>query len=156
MAILCKQVLLVEDSPPFRRFVSNALKNCSHELQIVGEVSDGLAAIQHAQDLQPDLVLLDIGLPKLNGIEAARVIRERSPRSKILFLTQESSDDVVQAALSTGAEGYVLKMSAGRELIPALSALFLGQRFISSAVRQHAQASRNDDEIWHSALPTTA
>lgn len=93
-------------------------------------MSDGFEAVQKAEELRPDLILLDIGLPKLNGIEAARQIRKLSPQSKILFVTQEFSADVVQAALSTGAEGYIVKADAGRELLPAVSAVLRGEMFV--------------------------
>ena len=83
------------------------------ELQVVAEVSDGLEALQKSEELQPDLILLDIGLPRLNGIEAARRIGKLAPESKIIFLSQESSADVVQEALSSGARGYVVKAYAG-------------------------------------------
>jgi DNA-binding NarL/FixJ family response regulator len=76
-------------------------------LQVIGEVSDGLEAVQKAEELQPDLIVLDIGLPTLDGIEAARRIRKFSPESKIVFLSQESSADVVQEAFSLGTLGYV-------------------------------------------------
>ena len=96
----------------------------------MGEVTDGLEAVQKAQELQPDLILLDIGLPRLNGIEAARRIRKLSPKSKVLFVSQESSADVVQEALRTGAEGYVVKMDAGLELLSAVNAVLRGERFV--------------------------
>jgi CheY-like chemotaxis protein len=102
------------------------------ELQVIGEVTDGLEAVQKAQDLQPDLILLDIGLPKLNGIEAARRIRKLSPKSKILFVSQESSADLVQEALRTGACGYVVKTDAGSELLTAVSAVLRGENFVGS------------------------
>jgi len=146
------QVLLVEDALPFRDFVARALQHCPIALQIVCEVSDGLEAIERAQDLQPDLVVLDIGLPRLNGIEAARAIRERSPRSKILFLSQESNPDIVQDALGTGAEGYVHKMAAGRDLIPALNTIFQGKRFVSRSVRQHPEFPLWDEELCETAV----
>ena len=148
----CKQVLVVEDSLAFRGFIARALQKCPISLQIVCEVSDGLEAIQRAQELQPDLVLLDISLPMLNGIEAARAIREQSPRSRILFLSQESSADIVQTALSTGAEGYVHKVAAARELIPALSAIFQGERFVSSSLRQHPEFPLWDDKLCKTAV----
>ena len=102
------------------------------DLQVIGEVSDGLEAVQQAVELQPDLILLDIGLPSLNGIEAARQIRKLIPESKIIFLTQESSADVVQEALSLGARGYVVKTMAESELLTAVEAVLLGKTFVSS------------------------
>src|SRR5207247_1179587 len=93
------------------------------ELQVIGRVSDGLEAVQKAEKLQPDLILLDIGLPTLSGIEAARRIRKLSPESKIIFLTQESSADLVREALSLGAKGYVVKAKAGSELLIAIEAV---------------------------------
>ena len=98
------RVLVVDDYEPFRRFVVSMLKQT--ELQVICRDSDGLEAVEKAAELQPDLVLLDIGLPKLNGIEAARRIRELSPKSKIIFVSQESSVDIVQEALSLGAQGF--------------------------------------------------
>jgi DNA-binding NarL/FixJ family response regulator len=91
-------------------------------LQIVGEVADGLEVVRKAQELPPDLILLDIGLPVLNGIEAARQIRRLAPESKILFLSQGSSADVVQEALSFGVLGYVVKAHAGSDLLAAVDA----------------------------------
>jgi DNA-binding NarL/FixJ family response regulator len=99
-------------------------------MQIVDEVSDGLKAIQQAERLHPDLILLDIGLPTVNGIEAARRIHESIPECKILFLSQESSADVVQAALELGL-GYVLKSHAGSDLLPAVEAVRVGRQFVS-------------------------
>jgi CheY-like chemotaxis protein len=99
-------------------------------LQVIGVASDGLEAVQKAEELQPDLILLDIGLPSLNGIEVARQIRKLSPKSKMLFVSQESSADVVQGALSTGAQGYVLKRDAGRELLEGVNAVLQGEQFV--------------------------
>jgi len=105
------------------------------ELQVICEVSDGFEAVQKAEELKPDLIVLDIGLPKLNGIEAARRIRKLAPESKILFLSQESSADVVQEALSLGARGYVVKANAGSELLPAVEVVFRGERFVSNSIK---------------------
>jgi DNA-binding NarL/FixJ family response regulator len=107
------RALVVEDSEEFRKFICSMLGE-TPELQIVGEESDGLRALQRADELQPDLILLDIGLPSLNGIEVARQIPKLSPKSKILFLSQEVSADVVREALGTGALGYVVKMGRKR------------------------------------------
>jgi DNA-binding NarL/FixJ family response regulator len=93
-----------------------------------------LAAVQKADELNPDLILLDIGLPSLNGIEAARQIRKLVPKAKIIFLSQESSDDVVQEALSLGALGYVVKALAGSELLAAVKGVLDGKQFVSGGV----------------------
>src|SRR6201997_1670922 len=106
------RVLVVDDNGLFRRFIRSALGK-RPELHIVCEVSDGLEAVQKAEELQPDLIVLDIGLPTLDGIEAARRIRSLSPEAKILFVSQESSTDVVQEALRLGALGYIAKTNAG-------------------------------------------
>jgi DNA-binding NarL/FixJ family response regulator len=113
------RVLVVDDYEPWRLFVSSECQKLP-ELEIVGEASDGLEAVQQAGELHPDMILLDIGLPTLNGLEAANRIRQVAPDAKIIFLTQNSDRDVVGAALNTGAQGYVLKTDAGRELFPAM------------------------------------
>jgi DNA-binding NarL/FixJ family response regulator len=101
-------------------------------LQIIGEVSDGLEAVLQAVKLKPDLILMDIGLPTMNGIEAARQITKHCPESKILFFSQESSVDIVERALSAGAKGYVAKMHAGKELLTAISAVMRGETFVGT------------------------
>ncbi len=141
---------MVEDYVPFRSFICSALTS-EPELCIVAEVSDGLEAVHKAEELQPDLILLDLGLPTLNGIEAARRIRKVSPQSKILFLSQESAGDVVREALSVGALGYVVKAHAGSELLPAVGAIRQGKRFISSGVTDLA-CSENSDAPDSSSL----
>jgi DNA-binding NarL/FixJ family response regulator len=128
------RVLVVDDHEPFRRFVRATL-NVRPELQIICEASDGLEAVQKAAEQQPGLIVLDIGLPSLNGIEAARRIRKLSPKSKILFLSQESSAEVMQEAISLGALGYVIKAQAARDLPAALEAVLRNERFISSTLK---------------------
>jgi DNA-binding NarL/FixJ family response regulator len=127
------RVLVVDDFAAFRRFVSSELGK-RPELQVVGEASDGLDAVQKAEDLQPDLIILDIGLPTLNGIEAAKRIHRVVPEARILFLTQNNDTDVVTAALSNGARGYVLKLDAGKQLLHAVEAVLQGDRFVSVSV----------------------
>ena len=124
------RILVVEDFEPFRRFISSTLEK-RYDLQVVGEVSDGIEAVQKAVELRPDLILIDIGLPTLNGIEAARQIHKLVPESKIIFLSQESSAEIVQEAFGLGAWGYVVKTSSGRELLAAVEAVILGKKFIS-------------------------
>ena len=125
------RVLVVDDFEPFRRLLCSILQN-KLELGSIVEASDGLEAIDLAQALQPDLILLDVGLPKLGGIEAARRIRQLAPQSKILVVSQESSIDVVQAAFSAGASGYLVKMDVGSELPTAVTAVLRGERFVGS------------------------
>lgn len=125
------RVLIVEDFVAFRRFVCSTL-GTKPELQVVGEASDGREAVQKAEELKPDLILLDIGLPTLNGIDAARQIRKLSPESKIIFLSQESSADVIEAALSLGALAYVVKTRAESDLLAAVDSVLLGKKFVSS------------------------
>ena len=127
------RVLVVDDYEPFRRFVCSTLKQRS-DLQVIGEASDGLEAVRKAEEMQPDLILLDLGLPGLNGLEAARRIRKLSPESKILFVTQESSADVMQEALSLGALGYVVKAYAGRDLLAAVEAVCQGRQFVGRSL----------------------
>jgi DNA-binding NarL/FixJ family response regulator len=92
----------------------------------------GVEAVQKAEELQPDLILLDIGLPKLNGLKAASRIHLLAPSSKTVFVSQENTADVVQAASSNGARGYVLKSNVASELLLALEAVLRGGHFISS------------------------
>jgi CheY-like chemotaxis protein len=107
------------------------------QLQIVGEASDGVEAVQKAEELQPDLVLLDIGLPKLNGIEAGRRIFALSPHSKILFISQETSIEVVHQALAVGGRGYLPKTDAASELLTAINAVLRGEIFIGNIFTGH-------------------
>jgi len=146
------RVLVVEDSDPFRNFICSKLREIP-ELQIVDRVSDGLQAVRRAKELQPDLIVIDIGLPSLNGIEAARRIRRLSPKSRILFLSQESSVDVVREVLGAGASGYVCKPDAGRELLEAVSATLRGERFVGARFSGY-DLVRGSDAVASQELPT--
>jgi DNA-binding NarL/FixJ family response regulator len=130
------RILVVDDFKDWPRQVRLLLQS-RPECQVIAEASDGPEAVQKAEDLKPDLILLDIGLPKLNGIEAARQIRQRSPSSKIVFLSLNSGLDVVRAALGTGALGYVHKIDAGGELLPAMDAVLEGKQFVSSSLKDY-------------------
>ncbi len=124
------RVLVVDDFEPWRRHVSSTLGQSSR-WQIVGEAADGPEAIQKAADLRPDLILLDVGLPTLNGIEAARRILAHDPNLRILFVSEHQSWEVAEAALCTGARGYICKSDSGRELAPAMDAIVEGRRFVA-------------------------
>lgn len=138
------RIIGVDDYAPWRRFVRSVLEKRS-EWQMVDEVSDGWGAVRKAQELQPDLILLDIGLPELNGIEAARQIRRCSPRTNILFLSEDRCTEVVEEALGTGAGGYVVKSDAGRELLPAVETVLRGKKFVSHSVS--AKRNSGDSQV---------
>jgi DNA-binding NarL/FixJ family response regulator len=131
-----RRILVVEDSEPFRKFVCLTIGK-RPEWQIVGEVADGLEAVQTAEQLRPDLILLDIGLPSLNGIEVARRIRRLPTDSKILFVSLESSAEIVEEAFDTGAHGYVVKTDAGAELLEAVDAVLRGKKFVGERFSGH-------------------
>ena len=128
--MLSLRVLVVEDFAPFWQVIRSTLAE-RPDVQVIGEVADGLEAVQKAELLEPDLVLLDIGLPTLNGIEAARQIRKLTPESKIIFLSQESSCEMVQEALNLGAWGYVVKTRTAIDLLAAVDAVLEGRHFVS-------------------------
>jgi DNA-binding NarL/FixJ family response regulator len=124
------RVLVADDYEDWRNLV-RLLLQARPEWQVLFEAKDGSEAVQKTEELKPDLILLDIGLPKLNGIEAARRIRQHSPNSKIVFLSIDNSLDVVQEALGTGAQGYVYKARAPSDLQPAIDSALRGEQFVS-------------------------
>lgn len=132
------RVLVVDDFEPWRRTIVSMIEEDT-ELQVIHEASDGLEAVQMCQELQPDLVLLDVGLPKLSGFEAARQIRVVSPESKILFLSAIPSQDVIPEALRIGAVGYIAKVDALRDLLPAVRAAVTDQEFLRFTILSDAQ-----------------
>jgi DNA-binding NarL/FixJ family response regulator len=159
------RVLIVDDHEDWRRTVRELLRE-RPELQVVCEASDGLGAVQKAGELEPDLIVLDIGLPKLNGIEAARQIRQLSPNSKIIFLSQDNSLDPDELALSTGAQGFVHKARAQSELLAAIEAVLRGNAFFSASLKgyeftdtagekpphRHEVQFYSDDEVFQDSF----
>jgi DNA-binding NarL/FixJ family response regulator len=152
------RTLVVDDFEPWRQQICSILQQ-RPGFSVVAEVADGMEAVQKATELQPDLILLDIGLPTLNGIEAAHRISRLVPAATILFVSQVSdaevvaaalsmsqvSDaEVVAAALSNGAKGYVSKKNAATDLLPAVEAVLRGAHFVSSGVpNSHESPSLN-------------
>ena len=124
------RVLVVDDFEPWRRHVASTLAESSR-WQIVGEAADGPDAIEKAANLRPDLILLDVGLPTVNGIEAARRILAHDSNLKILFVSEHQSWEIAEVALCTGARGYICKSDSGRELSPAMDAIIDGGRFVA-------------------------
>ena len=128
------RTLIVEDYEAFRQRLRLVLQD-ETDCVVVGEASDGVQAVELARELQPDLILLDLSLPKLNGVEAARRIRQLCPNSKIVFLSQDPTPEVVQGALNLGAAGYLLKSDV-IELPLAVDAVLQGTVFISSRAKR--------------------
>jgi DNA-binding NarL/FixJ family response regulator len=128
------RVLVAEDFEPFRRFIRSMLES-SLNLQSICEVSDGVEAVRKTEELQPHLIVLDVGLPSLNGIAAARQIRRLSPQSKIVFVSLESSPDVIHAALCLGNSAYVTKTTVGTGLLPAIEAVLQNRQIVSKGLQ---------------------
>lgn len=126
---MISRVLVVDDYDPWRRRVRSVLERAA-EWDVIAEVGDGAEATHVAEALKPDLILLDVGLPTLTGIEAAARILARDSTIRILFVSEHRSWEIVEAALATGARGYVLKQDAGRELLPAMATVAGGRRFV--------------------------
>jgi DNA-binding NarL/FixJ family response regulator len=124
------KVLIVEDNVAFRQFVRNTIESELGPVAIT-EASDGLVGVQQALELKPELIVLDIGLPTLNGLDAAKRMLKDSTESKILFLSEQFSRDIVQEAFRIGARAYVVKSDAARDLATALRTVLKGDRFVS-------------------------
>jgi DNA-binding NarL/FixJ family response regulator len=142
------RILIADDYKDWRRVV-RLLFQARPEWQIIAEASDGSEAVQKAEELKPDLILLDIGLPKLNGIEAALQIKQLSPSSKIIFVSLYNSQDVVQTALATGARGYVHKTDANGELSSAVEAVLQGRQYVSSGAKDSSFAEAPGEKAPH-------
>ena len=147
------RVLVVEDNEVFSRFISLILQR-EQTFAVVGVIPDGLTAVQSADDLQPDLILLDIGLPGQNGIDAAQHILRVAPRSKIIFVTAECSPAVIWRALDLGACGYVLKSDAGSELLPAMRSALEETSYVSTGCREALASAVLSDRQREMQWPT--
>jgi CheY-like chemotaxis protein len=128
-----RRVLVVDDYEPWRRHVRLELEK-SRDWSVVGEAADGPEAVEKASELKPDLILLDMELPTLSGIEAARRMLTHDPRVRILFVSAHRSWEIVEAAMSAGARGYILKPEAVTDLLPAMTAIAEGKRWVSSSL----------------------
>jgi DNA-binding NarL/FixJ family response regulator len=131
------KILLADDFELWRRFVISLLQK-KLEWQVICEVSDGMQVVQRVRELRPDLVLLDISLPTLNGIEAARLIRASAPDSKVLFVSVYDTLDIAEAALRAGGQGYVIKSRSAGDLLIAVEAILEGRQFVSSTLKRDA------------------
>lgn len=127
------RVLLVEDHTILRKGLCSLLEN-EYGIEVIGEAENGREALEKAEDLLPDIVVLDISLPLLNGLEVTRQLKKRFPEIRILILTMHTSDEFVFEILNAGAKGYVVKKAAPNELVSAIHAVFLGQSFFSPEI----------------------
>jgi DNA-binding NarL/FixJ family response regulator len=127
------RILVVDDHDVIRRVICSLLSS-DPTLDVVCQTADGEQAVLKAKELQPDLVLLDISLPGISGIEAARRIRSSSPNSHIIFLSQHDSLQVVESAMRMGGHGYVAKTDAGSELLMAIRSVSAGEQFVSQRI----------------------
>lgn len=140
------RILVVDDFDAWRQQVCSILE-ARPELRVIAEAADGLEAVQKAQELKPNLILLDIGLPTLDGLEAARRIARVAPGTKIIFVTQNRDKDMVQTALRDGALGYVLKTDAASELLAAVASVLSGDQFLQSATSKGNPSPTWDDLV---------
>jgi DNA-binding NarL/FixJ family response regulator len=123
-----KRVLLVDDNPAIRAAAARLLAS---QFDVIGAVSDGQSAVEAFAKLAPDVVVMDISMPILNGIEAARILRKTHPAAKVIFFTVDGSADLQHVAMETGALGYVLKKRMGADLVKAIKLAMVGSKFVS-------------------------
>jgi DNA-binding NarL/FixJ family response regulator len=130
------RILVVEDFEPWRDFFRAELGR-DLEMEIVGELSDGTQIVQEVERLRPDLILMDIGLASINGIEAAKLVHECCPNTKILFVSENRSADIAHKAMESGGNGYLVKIDVRKELLSGIRAVLAGRRFISTSMAGH-------------------
>jgi DNA-binding NarL/FixJ family response regulator len=116
------RILLVDDHPIVRQGLKTLLEGHSG-WEVIGEASDGAEAVEKAKDLNPDVMVLDVTMPRMNGLEACRLLRQECPGLEILFVTQHDSPQMMREALEAGARGYVVKSNAARDLLAAVDAV---------------------------------
>jgi DNA-binding NarL/FixJ family response regulator len=136
------RILVVDDFAQWRRSVGSILAE-DPDLEVVGECVDGLDAVEKSGELLPDLVLLDVQLPKMNGLDAARQIRRVSPRTKVLFLSSYHSPEVMREALKIGA-GFVVKADAARDLLPIVKAVIRNEPFVRFRFLDDGRSDRGE------------
>lgn len=130
------RVFLVEDFSPFREFLRTALEQMPG-FEIVGEAEDGIEAVQKIRELNPDLILVDVGLPHLSGIDVARQVQSFSAHAIILFVSQICDWDIIEHAFLYGARGYVVKSDAAAEFVTAVESVARGTHYISATAVRH-------------------
>jgi DNA-binding NarL/FixJ family response regulator len=132
------RILLVDDHPVVRQGLRTLLAGRS-ELEVVDEASDGLEAVEKVSILHPDVVVLDVTMPRMNGIEACRIIKQKNPELEVLFVTQHDSPHMLREALAAGARGYVVKSNLARDLVEAVEAVSQHREFTALARNPRTQ-----------------
>ena len=130
-----KRIFIAEDHPIFRDGL-RAMFNSLSDYEVVGEAEDGIEALRCVEKFKPDLVVLDLSMPRMNGLKALKEIKERFPATKVLILTIHDSKEYVVPALRTGADGYILKTDTQADLLKAIKSIFEGKRFVSPGISQ--------------------
>jgi DNA-binding NarL/FixJ family response regulator len=148
------RILVVDDFGPWCRFVRSRLQEQMGWV-VVWEAHDGVEAVEKARKLHPDLIMLDISLPRVNGIEAARQIRQLAPSCKILFTSEYRSWEIAEEALRSGALGYLVKLDAGGELLQAVEAVLQGKQFISASLAGHHLKEKSRETAAFHPRPKT-
>ncbi len=138
--VMAIRILVVDDHPIVRQGLKTLLEGQSG-WEVVGEASDGLEALDKADSLQPDVVVLDVTMPKMHGLEACRLLRQKTPGPEILFVTQHDSPHMMREALDAGARGYVVKSNAARDLLEAVEAVSQHRVFVALARRDSITSS---------------
>jgi DNA-binding NarL/FixJ family response regulator len=129
------RILLVDDHPIVRQGLKTLLEGRSG-WEVIGEASDGAEAVEKAKELNPDVMVLDVTMPRMNGLEACRVLRRQAPQLEILFVTQHDSPQMMREAMDAGARGYVVKSNAARDLLAAVEAVSQHRIFTALNVRE--------------------
>ena len=137
-------ILVVEDFLPWQGVIK-AILGSQNDLNIIATASGGLEAIQKAQELKPDLILMDVSLPGMSGFEVARQIRIISPVFKILFLSERRGSDFIKAAFEVGGSGYVLKSDARADLLIGIRVILRGRQFVSRSLIDRSNATNGED-----------
>ena len=133
---MCAARILIADDHDIVRKGLRALVQEEPSWQVVADVQDGRSAVVKTQELKPDVAILDIAMPSLNGLDATKQIVKVNPDTKVLILTMYDSELLIQNVLNAGARGYLMKTDAGRDLVVAIRALLLGQTFFTQKVAQ--------------------
>jgi DNA-binding NarL/FixJ family response regulator len=136
--VMAVRILLVDDHPVVRQGLRTLLAGRS-ELEVVDEASDGLEALEKVSSLHPDVVVLDVTMPRMNGIEACRIIKQKNPELEVLFVTQHDSPHMLREAMAAGARGYVVKSNLARDLVEAVEAVSQHREFTALARNPRTQ-----------------